>query len=159
MTDTATKPTRFSAAERNLIRRSAVGKPTGVIVSVGGFDLDLVPLTVSQSSDIGEIIDALQGVAKDFKDGKLNAAPDVAMAALSAETKRVTGLMKSVLFETALASDLIDESDSGVEVFDEWFSELPMLPTLLLLFKGVVDASGVAEAFGNPSTPVPEAVT
>lgn len=145
---------RFSAADRNAIRKHVVGQPTGVIVTLGGFDLDLVPLTTEQAGDVFEVLDAIAPLigSTDSK-GDVAVNKDAWAEIIAKEGKRVKAIARSVLRESAVANDLIDESDAGDEVFDEWFEALPFKVMLTTLFPKVVQAQGLTTLLGNDSTP------
>ena len=155
------KVLRFSAAERDNIRKQVVGKPTGVIFSVGGFDLDLVPLTVSQAKDIFRIVDSVQGAlaAATAGEGGTTNFDAANVAKLIAEDgPRAADLLRNILFQSARAAGLVDDSKAETEVFDEWFDDLPVRQTLVEFFPKLLESQGLSSMLGNSSTP-PQAPT
>lgn len=151
---------RFSAADRNLIRKHSVGKPTGVTVELGGFELNLVPMTVEQAGEVFRIVDTLVPLLRSNVDaGMLEAKQDVLAKVVATEGPRVTQIVRGILRESALAGDLIDEGDAGEDVFEEWFGRLPLLEMLKTLWPKLVEAQGLKTMLGNYSTPPQEPST
>lgn len=154
---------RFSPAERDQIRKQVVGKPTGVIFEVGGFELDLVPLTVEQATQVGKLVDGIGAAASGVAvDGEGNAKFDLAMITKLVEhdVPLARALLRNILFDSAVAGELVDESIAGeVETFDDWFGRLPVRQTLQELIPKLLESQGLQTSLGNSSTPPTEPTT
>lgn len=150
---------RFSAADREIIRKHCIGKPTGVVVELRGFTLDLVPLTTEQANEVFSILDAIAPLLKmQNADGVVDVARDHWAAIVAKEGKRVNTILRSVLHGAAVANDLIDD-DEGEELFDKWYKGLPLAETLRTLSPKLVEAQGLQTMLGNSSTPPSETTT
>lgn len=148
---------RFSAADREQIRKQAVGEPTGVIFAFAGFKFDLVPLTVEQGKQICAIVDAIAPFMR--ADGVAEMQQDVLAQVIGRDGPRATSLLHDILHESALANDLINESDAGEEAFDEWFGKLSLFNAVKQLWPKLIEAQGMSTMLGNSSTPAPEPMT
>lgn len=142
----------FSGAERAFVKQLSVGKPTGEIVTLNEIEVNLVPLTTRQGKDLVAILGAITTA---FKPG---APVDIAAAvdALSQEYERTMKLTRDVLFRSLCASDQIDLEDDGEAVFDDWFFELDLRPTMTALVPAVIRANGLSNILGNRWTPPTE---
>lgn len=143
----------FSRADRERILSLAVGKPTGVIVEIGGFELNLVPLTPSQASGIFSLLDAfskLDGAANE--NGEVVLTRTNLLQLIAKEGDRVIDLARAIVYKTAKANGLIGPED-GKQVFDEWFDDLDFFETVRTLVPAIIEASGMKSLLGNRSTP------
>lgn len=140
---------KFSAAERDRIRRAVIGKPTDVIVHIGGFTIPLVPLTVERSRKFAELFDFFVVATQQAQNGKLT----LESGELASKVESSVDLMRGALYDSAIASDLVDESDAGREVFEEWFEKLVVKDLLEQVGPSLIDANGLKALLGNLSTP------
>lgn len=156
------KVLRFTAAERDNIRKQSVGKPTGVVFTIGDISLDLVPLTVQQAKDIFRIVDSLQSAlsaATAGEGGATNFDASSIAAIVANDGPRATNLLYSILWRSGLATKiengdaLIEDSPIGKEIFDEWFDNLPVKETLVAFFPKLLEAQGLTSMLGNSSPP------
>lgn len=138
---------RFTAADRALIVRHAIGKPTGIVVEIGGMQIDLVPLTTEQADEVFAVIDVLSDLfSQQNAQGEVtvNQADGIKLAV--AQVRRLRKLVRDVLHESALASDQIDDES----VFDEWFNHLSITKdNLEPLVLSIIQASGLKGLMGN----------
>lgn len=142
---------RFTADDRDLIRKQVIGKPTGVIADIGGFKLDLLPLTTEQAREFFKLVDFFVNL-QSKADGEGNVVKS--LGDIGTEADRMEGLLKSVLRGSAIASDLIDESNGGEELFNEWFDALPFKELLTTVGPLILQAQGLGTLLGNLSTPL-----
>jgi hypothetical protein len=144
------KALRFTADDRDAIRKQTVGTPTDVAFEVGPIAIRLIPLTVEQAEDIFGLLDAFTEVQKQANDsGDVAAAGEVWAALISREGRRAKKLMREILLESAEANGLVDD----VEVFDLWLGRLPLVDTIKALLPKVVEAQGLMTMMGKSSTP------
>jgi hypothetical protein len=140
---------RFSAADRDIIRKHVIGKPTGVIATIGGMKFDLIPITAEQAQTLFEILDV---VGPMWAQGDVTGGKSDLMMILGREGKRTMDVLRSVVHDAAEANGLID-ADGGEEIFAEWFGKLPPVETLQTLFPKFVEAQGLKTLLGNGSPP------
>lgn len=143
----------FSARERNFVQAQTVGKPTGVEVEISGFTFDLVPLTMSQGQMILDILDSVPEISKPGADGQVKVDGNRVLELISSEGTRVKELTRTLLLRSAKANGLIDADDDGEAVFDEWFNELELRPTITTLLPAIARANGLTSLLGNAPAP------
>ena len=141
---------RFSSADRDLIRKHAIGKPTGVIAEVGGFTFDLTPLTTEQAGEVFSIVGTFSGLyEKQNDDGNVEAKAAAIGQLIGVEGNRVRKILRSVLWESVRAS----EPDFEEPLFDEFFNAQPLKDTVVAVLPKIIEASGLGTLLGNLSTP------
>ena len=141
---------RFSKKDRAAIAKQVIGKPTDVTVELGGMTISLVPITTAQADEIFDILDAFGKLgAQADKDGMASLNQTDLASMVPREGKRIKKVLRSYLFESAKASDLIDDCD---DIFDEWFGSLPLLETVRTMLPKIVEAQGLGTMLGNSST-------
>ena len=166
----ADKKVRFSADDRETIRRHTIGKPTGVLVDLSGVEFDLVPLTTAQGNAIFEILDAVSPlISKADAGGNVAIAQTAWAGIVAAEGRRVNSILRGILLASAKATlvpcgetslPLFDPDDAdSLALFDEWFEALPLVETVRTLFPKLLEAQGMTTLMGNSSTPQPEEAT
>src|SRR5579862_2516678 len=141
----------FSKAERAFIWKQTVGHPTGVVVEIAGFAFDLCPLTTAQALQILDIIDSIPEL-KNAGDLKVDINFYQMMSLIAREGKNVMALAKSILRKSADATGLI-EDDEGVALFEEWFGELELRPTVTALTPALLRANGLESLLKNAVAP------
>lgn len=135
----------FSASERDKVKQLVVGKPTGVLVEIGGVILDLVPLTTQQGKDVTSLFDAF----RELKDKAVTlTVADLAQILLS-KRDIVFSLLRGILWRTVVANEQVDQDDGGQEAFDEWFDNLEFQPMLKALLPAILEANGLKSLLGN----------
>jgi hypothetical protein len=137
----------FSPADRERLLKLALRKPTGTVVSLGGLDFDLLPMSTSDGIEV-------LGLVEKFADifGKVRAQGGIGEAEIarlaSEEGGRVIALAKKMLRDAAGAHD-----PDEVALFDEWFALLPLADTLRALVPAVLEANGIGALRGNGQRP------
>lgn len=138
----------FSAAEKRRILSLVPGKPSGVTVTLGGIEFNLVSLSA------GELIDLLE-IQEQQTEGKVT----------ERQFAKTLTVFRSLLYRSAVASGELDESDpESVAVFDEWYRAWDPKALIEVLMTAVAEANGVskiarpqmgaeATATSPPSTP------
>lgn len=150
------KKIRFTARDREIIRKHSIGKPTGVVVEVGGMEIDLVPLTTEQAGEVFAILDAFATLQKAADDkGAVESGAAALGELVGKEGARVKRILHGILHESATAGDLIDDE----AVFEEWFNRLPLLDTVKVMLPKIIEAQGLGTMLGNSLTPPSEAAT
>jgi hypothetical protein len=140
----------FSPAERERLLKLALRKPTGTVVTLGGMDFDLLPMTTSDGLEVLGLVEKFAAVF-----GKLRAQGSIEETELarlaSEEGGRVIALAKKMLRDAGG----VHEPDE-IALFDEWFAELPLTETLRALVPAVLQANGITSLRGNGQRPAAE---
>jgi|GEM_PF-2717140 len=139
----------FSAANRAFLMEQAIGKPTGIIVELGGLEFNLVPLSTRDGKRVIAMAEELTETWKGIAGGNVTQA-DV-FATLGSKLPEVLDMVKRVLADSAGIAD-----DDARALFEEWFEATPFVPTLKALIPKVLRANGmdaIADRIERPSTP------
>jgi hypothetical protein len=154
----------FSAATRLDLLAQVVGQPSGVIVELGGLEINLVALPFAQDEKIIRHAQTFGAIFDEFQSGKVQTFADAAPMLVDRYHD-----LKALLKEMVLASVEV-ASDDGAAVFDEWWNALPPVQTIGKLVPAVLQANGLAAlgkrmaaeaavklsaAKGAPSSPSP----
>ncbi|MDB5042166.1 MAG: hypothetical protein JWN27_2892 [Candidatus Eremiobacteraeota bacterium] len=132
----------FSAAKRMEILKQVVGKPSGFVVDLGGFAIDLVPLATADTADILAIVDRVGGLFD--QTGKNGGISEGELAqVIAGQGERVQAIVRRLL----RASVEVD-GDEGEAVFAEWFDRLPTVAMIRALLPVILSANGL-DALGK----------
>ena len=144
----------FSASERRGILMRDPGTPTGVMVSIGGVEFNLVAIT---SGQLIEVLDVVLKVADVFDSLKNDAITDADIfRVIGKDGGKIIALAKSVLARSANV-DGSDQDESAA--FDSWFDSLPIMDILKILAPAVMEANGIKLARPQTATPEPKEST
>ena len=139
----------FRPEDRARILAQAVGQPTGVVLTIGGVDFDLLALSTAEAREIlaiakklGAIYDKISNAAGGRSDRDL-------FEALGDDTPRVVAVIKSTLKRSAFYGDP-DPDPKALELFGEWFEAVPAVEMLRAAVPQILAANGVANLTGNP---------
>jgi hypothetical protein len=131
----------FSASDRKRILALVVGEPSGVKVTVGGMEFNMVAVS---SEELMSVLDLVIKFSDMFDkigvEGALKES-DV-FRAIGEDGARIMGLVKSMLYRSAALDD-DDTPDEDRALFDEWFNKLPIMETIKTLTPAVLEANGI----------------
>jgi hypothetical protein len=129
-------PQVFSAADALRILAQEPGRPSGVIVHIGGYDVNLHPFTTEEGSAFFDILSRTGDFQEKLAGG--SATEVDFMRVISNEGKIVTGILKSLLSNSLAVKDAEGERAA----FDAWFGRQPLVPMVKALMPAVVEANG-----------------
>ena len=143
----------FSAANRANILKLIVGKPSGVIASVGGMEFDLLPLSTSEAMGVFELINKISGL---IGKGAESADPAVIAKLVGEDGGKVVSLARSVLCRAARFANSAEFEET---IFDEWFDAQELKTYMGHLLPKIAEANGlggfIGSAGADPLVPMP----
>ncbi len=114
----------FRAADRARVLAQAAGKPTGVLLEIGGQTIDLVAVPVGELLGVLDLLEKLSALVGTLGTGALTQDDAVALfAVLGKDGARFVALVRSVLERSAFYGDA-DATLEDRALFGEWFALL-----------------------------------
>jgi len=118
----------------------AVGDPSGVLVTIGGYEFNLVPFDTDTGIKLFALIPRIgllwgkmqAGVAND---SDASSVEDV----IENDAPWILGLIKATLLDSASCAD----PDLDVESFEKWFGRTRFIPMLEVLVPKILRANGM----------------
>lgn len=151
---------RFTAEDREAIRKQSIGRATDVSIELNGVELNLVPLSVGQAVEVFALLKSFVALrsSADKATGEAVVPQDDFASLISTEGDRVKTIMHDVLYDSAVATSATEGVDVDEELFHYWFDHLPLLSTLKALFPKIIEAQGLNTMLGNSSPPTAQLV-
>ena len=146
----ATRRSLFSTSDRQRLLEQALGEPTSVTVEIGGVTFDLVPFSFKDGSRVLELVQKLGGIFGQLKER--SATDDQIATAIGSNGSEILATAKKVLQDSSFLED-----DEQRALFEEWFDQLPMIPTIRTLAPAVFKANW--PNLGNAPAPTAEVST
>lgn len=145
----STAPRIFSSSDALRILAQRPGKPTGTIVHVLGFDVDLRPFATETGGMLFDLLDRTTGFAEALQ---AESVPLPMLTKLVAvEGRTITAMLKELLRDSLEVGDEPAENDA----FEKWFARVPLLPTLKDVLPKVLEANGISQMI-RPLAAAPE---
>jgi hypothetical protein len=144
----------FSAENLSKTLLQVVGEPSGVLATIGGVDVNLVPISADELFSSLDILLRLADLADGAQSGKLD-GPSI-MRVIGTDGARVGQLLKSIVRRSLVSAGALDPNvDAEVRGFDAWFGSLPIVESAKTLLPKVLAANGVSD-LARPQNPVTE---
>jgi hypothetical protein len=132
----AAAPRIFSPAAAMQLMAQEPGKPSGVVVHLGGFDVDLHPFTAEQGDEFFDLLARTSEFQQAAADGKIETAEVVKL--IATEGKTITKIARSLLRDSLEVKDKPEDAAA----FEKWFGRLALVPLVKALIPAVIAANG-----------------
>jgi hypothetical protein len=141
----------FSPEKEDEIMAQVVGRPSGTVVELGGQAIDLIAIPFAKER---RVIALAQSFGDLFREAKTQSQAGDGAAESSTESSAPFNQRVQASFDELKAylkevvHDSVEIAPDGERVFEAWWGQLPMGPTMRTLLNALLQANGVGE-LGN----------
>ena len=128
----------FTPEQESFLLAQAVGRPSGIVVDIGGVSFDLVPLSTEDGLYVVGVITKFSALWSQISGAGAAVNEADIVATLERDVPRVFDIMRTTLLDAAKsAGGAFDEA-----VFERWFAKTRLIPLLRALVPAVLKCNG-----------------
>jgi hypothetical protein len=128
----------FSAQTRLELLKQVVGKPSGVIVELGGLQIDLVAVSVADDEQVIGLAQTFGSIYDDVMSKQITSFAEI-IPQIGGRYRDLKDILKRMVHDSVEV-----DGDEGEAAFDEWWNALPLVETMQALASATLSANRLA---------------